>query len=1697
MLTSIPFTLKLRIFCDHKFAKLWLLESSMPLTQQDRDNYKIIRDRGGYSKEAEFGFKVTQRNTEDFFLCLHAYKLASQYFNNQPLDLENTVHVQMLDFCKTKFLALPGTWSSLNIEDQKQIIRIIDADAIHAMNQKAAGNTAKNIINRISAGVGAVAAIIPDSSSPRVALTKGAAAIGAAGLRLIGAFLPGAVSPGEIPLPALEHVFSLEVLNDVDFVKTLESQSLKDELTHFRLNYQPELSKPGVNTPEIPLMAQPVASSSAPCESIGLPEQISPSDMSGLPTIKECDGLIELAEKNQQAAEITKGKLDPSAECPPESLPTQFIEAGVAISRVLYQSYQYYEQVEGEHAAYKAAEKKVEEQLKEIHRKFDLRLSLGQLKTYKDHSLPALELKMAQVINFEAYQSLVDSEKFFTTLKANTEELKTYIKRSEENKVSASERIAYFQKQQQIYSKIRSDYDKILAYAQRVLNTASSAGGVIGALASIGSVFTGRIADKNKKRIERQFTQSQERISHLSELCEVHQTLMQQHQRDIDAYQAAIDANNHFVRQNAHLFFGTTHRHALTVQINENGTLKNSLTHQRLVADNRRIRLEAKIAKAKTHQQETTKKGKTRKFEEAQKEVEHLTFELTLKNKELASLDIEISQCERKGKELEEEQKDQEAIKGMRDIWDERQKAELKFLQDLPKPEKTAWENYKKLGYENSRRFNEEARRLQVNLQIASEFSKGIDSILQNLDQIIRAVPILSPVLPKASGILNGLQKTNQVVSFGYNSWQTYESMKTSYSAWQEALKSPSLNLQGLNLFDQVLKSAELTSFGGLSEVFKQLINPALLMTGQGLGLIIMILGYSQSPTQTVLNALNALSAQIDEGFRYVSSELQDIKGILRIILETNQQQITTLRLMQQSYDRQNDLGREAAQHSVNAVKKNTEINASITEEQTIIDALFRITQLQGRISGIRDFRTDTKDLLVGYVGSLLAELEHSIKNVSSYSNRKMPAPLTSGGNFQDYLYFLDIQRKGTSPSLPNLRVWRELANTTHELLQSYHAKHLANTTNKKNYSDSWRAIQPSLDKIISVGHEIYDSIASLRKKDLTWLVALQRQSREEYEALSRIIATARKNEIQPRQNTLEQCDSLYQSMNQNFIGHHRFFWQDLFYTPIKDQLNLFSGPGILKESLEKNGHLATVLSLVPMIIIFSNPVSMLTAIGVGFSSIGTFAATSFLEKTIFKYAYSDLFDLINTKTSYDQNIIYVPQTKKLHFSNIDTRIYPLKIERARKDKTYIDGKPIIITPTKNRLQLASSTYDELIKRDISTYFKLVRECIQNNSNDHCTVVFPDSSIHKDELIPLIFPTSYLEAIRRNDVFLELNHAEGIGFGSVEINYSFVKLEIDTENNYQLILNCNFRTHQNELLPIVRVKVAVFDTKAVNSFKCMVSTENTYHWQLNLNEFLLFAMMGASRNTGFPGYGTVDLNNHGAVAPVEFPFIGLYRILMLVTDKTFKYNTNCFTSEVSLSFEERIIGGDINIIDQFFEKGLGLAIAKDYGIFKTQFSHYLKTRTIEGKNSPLYTEIRAILLNLYEAALIGMQLAFRLDEETVKKLLKDIHIYNPLEIDQFDPLSFLEEIDKLIHLSPKLVEETLNGYLGADSKSLRDLDVILTNLYGWKKVKNWQNPLAKSSVATPSQQGIFARTMLHLQTNDTAPDSTIISTPTQ
>jgi hypothetical protein len=98
------------------------------LFDYERSNYDFLNTRTR-SASGDFGLMATHGSKyKEFKECMLAHNIVSDYLNT-PIELTNPQHVQLLNVCKDHMLGDDKNWNKLPVNDQKNIILLLDAQA--------------------------------------------------------------------------------------------------------------------------------------------------------------------------------------------------------------------------------------------------------------------------------------------------------------------------------------------------------------------------------------------------------------------------------------------------------------------------------------------------------------------------------------------------------------------------------------------------------------------------------------------------------------------------------------------------------------------------------------------------------------------------------------------------------------------------------------------------------------------------------------------------------------------------------------------------------------------------------------------------------------------------------------------------------------------------------------------------------------------------------------------------------------------------------------------------------------------------------------------------------------------------------------------------------------------------------------------------------------------------------------------------------------------------------------------------------------------------------------------------------------------------------------------------------------------------------------------------------------------------------
>ncbi|MDR3501406.1 MAG: hypothetical protein P4L79_02385 [Legionella sp.] len=1367
---------------------------------------------------------------------------------------------------------------------------------------------------------------------------------------------------------------------------------------------------------------------------MSIAEDISPEIIAivygnGLETVEACDHLINVAESNAKVVTRVKEKLEPGEKAAPDKIPTHMMRYAASLATLVYQCHLVHQEKE----RYSEAQQLLKKELQRSHEYFNFNLELN-LNTYRSHALPDLQLDIAQFINHRAYQSMEESHQFFIKLEKDCSTLKQLIAAAEQDKSSYQIKIKEIQKQQQkIVALCGIHFDQLLGGIHSVMSVAASlpTGPIFQSALIMGSALSGILINQERAAANKTMNRELGLINTYSQIAHQYGALLQQSHQDIELYQRALDANFTFISNNSHLFSFDDYYKALQTQLGDTtkkledfASYKKELKQEIKTKNSELKAINKQIAKIqKTQQKQKKSKDITSEavVSELEDSLDHLLGkaaeiqqEIDLLNKKRKNAKNEINNLNNKTlTALREEEARLENIKPIQ-IWYEsyKKRREESLFAGLDENQVNAKKKRLAQGDLNRTIRETEVNFRQPTLQIVDNFFKSGELLLQGLQPLIGTAP---------QTLFSGL-------SIAHTVYQTVDMMSFDYLRLVDVLKTQNFSLD-LNGFKAVMEV-----FGGdlgAFELVNAFVNPTLLIAGKLSNFLMNVTGLASSDLKISLEHLyrvsQTLSNQIAEGFRCTGRELQTIKGSLAELVSTGHSQHRTVFLMIEHYNRRNSEQHNDLRSAIDEIKKKNEtsfVNDYLIEAQNI---LARIHKKEATIKSLHSFMSPEQDNLTFHLSSLHHLVKDSTVVIRRYQEPSFTVDFMSTIRISENQHFVHSLHKLLPESVVvpsiNLSIYLAAARVINQLLER--VKDRSITLNNEQ--------RVELEGLIVIGRTLYDFMTHLKTK-VDWLTIIQ----EKYIATCQIL----NNQIQKLENpinnvspkysipfNIKECDSLEKEMQDALIGSSKFFWQNMYYSALHSQAEIPASLYARKSFKHTGGQIAfTGLSIGASLIALPAGIVMGVA-----SSIDSLVFYSSVIQQIIQLRHADNYNLLTfisdgkAREFQEKNILfyYSLSKKTLICENTNKSMAeyaeissPIKLMLPPKEWSpinfenksepliqHINSHPLIVLPPPNQLNLSKLDYDACVKKHIHEYFTVLRKTLATNSSSEENaqmdeiIICPSNDISsQNKLIPLLFSKKYLHSLKEHQSFSLINYGESIGLGSVELRYSLIPNEART--NYQLVLNYSFYVpHIQKNLKVLHLVLATFDNNVVNSFKRLITTQNSYSWEINFNEFLVLAMSGTPAGIGMPAYGTVDINGEGAIAPLELPFVGLSSIFAKLGNQTFCYESNKYDQKAVDSFNEYLVNGDLKLISEFIKDDLIVFHGEEYDLFMTELGNYYHSELLKATQSASYRNARNELNSLYEAVLIGMHLVFKIDLKLAKYLLETINIHDPAKLD--------------------------------------------------------------------------------------------------
>ena len=599
---------------------------------------------------------------------------------------------------------------------------------------------------------------------------------------------------------------------------------------------------------------------------------------------------------------------------------------------------------------------------------------------------------------------------------------------------------------------------------------------------------------------------------------------------------------------------------------------------------------------------------------------------------------------------------------------------------------------------------------------------------------------------------------------------------------------------------------------------------------------------------------------------------------------------------------------------------------------------------------------------------------------------------------------------------------------------------------------------------------------------------------------------------IETLKRELSKLANLENPISSNFVGSNKFFLSEIFTTELYLHSNDFFSVGNL-ELATLGGGIVTYYAYFALLA--TTPLSFAlaltgafgsTLIGKGFHDVYQTDKKNLRQYIFYNRERKKGEHSINSLKHYDSVIFYTKdrQLKLVNMNDKNMRELKSPIKVIFKIQYYGDyiwesqlviNNEIIWIGSINKIPLPFDSYinkfknisnkkiyyerikkdyDDTLKNFITQYFEYFPSLsVQNISNINGKFAHVDISNGtfvpslKGNLLPLIFPKSYLDSLSGYGLLQRLMEAEKNGLGYVLPYYDLVPNE--ENNSYQLCI-C-YRWHQElKQYDCLSFIVAEFDSLTVNAFKKVIFNESgdDYYYTLNLNEFLIIATYGSpSEHIGLACDQSCDLTDHGAICPVELPFIGLYKILEKMPDCSFKLDHKKYNVNSAKKLQEFIEGKcKVEDLHLFINQYKGASCLNNVTcLLSAGYNDFLNAiqQSMEDEDDQLkenlwleFTKKMAPIYHSYEIIISAIKLIANIDYySAASKLEEDLGITHPRKIELLfqeaateDLLKFLKKSQKF-EFEPEVAEKLLNYLKTIESDLIVNLKKQLYNLLLW------------------------------------------------
>jgi len=1320
------------------------------------------------------------------------------------------------------------------------------------------------------------------------------------------------------------------------------------------------------------------------------------------------------------------------------------LENTVKFGQVLAQALYQYVQTKHDEKRHKRALESLRTEIDNAYKYHQFKLNIESYRDASHHySLPQLEFEISHQYMTSMYTNFCKQEKYFEDLIQKREQLKESLTKGQQDVEGYKEKSrAYYEKQKHFAEKIKDlKQNGYLAVLPQVLAAAGSLtmsmNPIVGGCLSIASLVGGVFASHDRERTAKKMHKYQLFINSWQNLSQNMGMLQQMAQQGIFQNSQQIDAINSSVLQLAGYVDPEKYRKDLFGQLKtmqtelvntKNAIVKDSTTHQNLI-DLKNFLLEFK--RSTSSQKKALKNrllvrlrtGIPEEFGSLDhsdiKEGEDLDKYIAIIEGKLGELEVQLASNSNDTNTLQKEIPALEkAIK----------------LQNFLKPY-TDW-RYARLKDLGIADLTPNQELILEKLRFDHQMYLEELTLQQQTTQTINGVLVASGRVAGACGNLN-IQQALSAIETVYGAWVAYHLMTkrfewysegfiakkldpTDLKNWFDAfdnafLKTPNLDLEAIDPFE-ILREFVIPSLNNAANI---------IMVGVNL---LNRMGLTQIEPNPILKALQTGMNGLHEHINHLHAHVDVRFNSLEATLKGHDAKLNDIKFSVRNLFKLIRRSAEKGQIQIDDLKREHEE----TKRQI---AQAEVNRYQGEIDRtINDFKSSIKGNIDGNNGQIIACFKDTVVTYTTetclddrYNSFSFKGKLPAYDREPAYVVraLAHAVSYPGNESIPNIPMFLSALKQVNVALARLQANGLINDLQANGEA---AIVLKVVEKLISQGEKIEKFLLDIGTNPL-WIQRACTNINKSFAKLLKIVKSHRNAFSKSIDDSVESSDLASaaekwdEMRGSGLIAADKFKLAELIAAPyaVNGEVPSFRKRFTCKQLLTPD-------ELLFLPLINSLYLSKLTQSSIqkiqrvlhnlpdiaqmdSNSGWGCKNKDSYMAKLVFspvKGQFTTTIESSSSQASYPLSIVLKTQASSKLIDIKIAAMYSTTVKVVHVDNIFINNQ--VLTPDQvvlfNRIrppypnainmELDIQKKKSLIDAYKMDYKKSTIELIDSYakymagtnqvqlSNSLINGVSLAASIYvspvNNDHIPLLFPKGYIDDLLKHEALSPIcEQIKTLPVSSIRFSYSLIPKESDT---YHLVLTLFCLGSEEEHYYLASVPIAYFNALTVKAYKKFT---HDYKYQENSNEFLLFAMYGTPPNTGFPTNRTTDIDGRGAICPVEEPFVGLYRLLPTLGNRSIfvqdddKHYSYSGWSEIPL--QDAMI-----VVEDGFRK-----LNEKEELRKLSMEFFRELRTKED-----YTEEFHRVQCHYETLISLSKLISNSDTDSARYLIKkDLNIHDP------------------------------------------------------------------------------------------------------